>query len=69
VKIVTSGEAIASEVESRLLEAGVAQDEGRRGQYEFMATGDPEEFRRLGTRFLQLPIGSVEAARPARRAA
>jgi glutamate racemase len=69
VKIVTSGEAIASEVESRLLEAGVAQDEGRRGHYEFMATGDPEEFRRLGTRFLQLPIGSVEAARPARRAA
>jgi hypothetical protein len=40
-----------------------------RGRYEFMATGDPEEFRRLGTRFLQLPIGSVDAASPARRAA
>ena len=69
VSIVTSGEAIASEVESRLLEADLAQDEGRRGHYEFMATGDPEEFRRLGTRFLQLPIGRVEAAGQVRRAA
>jgi glutamate racemase len=69
VSIVTSGEAIASEVDARLREAGVAQDEGRRGRYEFMATGDPEEFRRLGVRFLQLPIGAVEAARPVRRAA
>jgi glutamate racemase len=69
VSIVTSGEAIASEVEARLRETGVAGDEGRRGRYEFMATGDPEEFRRLGIRFLQLPIGEVEAARPVRRAA
>jgi glutamate racemase len=69
IAVVTSGEAIASEVESRLREAGVAQDEGRRGQYRFMATGDPEEFRRLGTRFLQLPIGHVEAAGPVRKAA
>jgi glutamate racemase len=69
VSIVTSGEAIASEVESRLREAGVAQDHGRRGRYDFLATGDPEEFRRLGTRFLQLPIGEVEAAIPVKRAA
>jgi hypothetical protein len=34
-----------------------------------MATGDPEEFRRLGIRFLQLPIGQVEEATPVRRAA
>ena len=39
---------------------GVAQDEDRRGHYRFLATGDPEEFRRLGTRFLQLPIADVE---------
>jgi glutamate racemase len=69
VSIVTSGEAIADEVDAKLREAGLAQDEDRRGRYEFMATGDPEEFRRLGTRFLQLPIGNVEAARPVRRAA
>jgi glutamate racemase len=69
VSIITSGQAIADEVDEKLREAGLAQDEDRRGRYEFMATGDPEEFRRLGTRFLQLPIGNVEAARPVRRAA
>jgi glutamate racemase len=60
VSIVSSGEAIASEVESRLRKAGVAQDDERRGHYRFLATGDPEQFRRLGTRFLQLPIADVE---------
>jgi glutamate racemase len=69
VSIVTSGQAIADEVHSKLLEADLARDEGRRGRYEFMATGDPEEFRRLGIRFLQLPIGHVEAASRERRAA
>jgi glutamate racemase len=73
VAIVSSGEAIAEEVESELRADGLAREEGRRGSYRFLATGDPEEFRRLGTRFLQLPIGEVRhvdvAAAPARRAA
>jgi glutamate racemase len=60
VTIVSSGEAIAHEVEARLREAGIENDERRRGRYGFLATGDPEEFRRVGTRFLQLPIGKVE---------
>jgi glutamate racemase len=60
VSIVSSGEAIAAEVDHRLREAGVAQDEERQGRYGFLATGEPEEFRRLGTRFLQLPIAKVE---------
>jgi glutamate racemase len=60
VTIVSSGEAIAHEVESRLRDACLENDEGRRGHYGFLATGDPEEFRRVGTRFLQLPIGKVE---------
>jgi glutamate racemase len=60
VAIVSSGEAIAQEVESRLREAGLENREDRRGDYGFLATGDPEDFRRLGTRFLQLPIGKVE---------
>jgi glutamate racemase len=60
VSIVSSGEAIAAEVERRLRDAGLEQDERRRGSYRFLATGDPEEFRRVGTRFLQLPIGKVE---------
>jgi glutamate racemase len=72
VAIVSSGEAIAWEVESRLRSVGVANDEARRGDYRFLASGDGDEFRRLGTRFLQLPIGFVEhvaVAPPTRRAA
>ena len=70
VTIVSSGEAIAREVESKLREADVENDERRRGNYSFLATGDPEEFRRVGTRFLQLPIGAVEHVQvaPARAA-
>jgi glutamate racemase len=72
VAVVSSGEAIASEIDSRLRASGLANDDSRRGDYRFLATGDPEEFRRLGTRFLQLPIGSVEHVEvelPAGRAA
>jgi glutamate racemase len=59
-------------VESRLQDVGLSQDEDRRGDYRFLATGEPEEFRRLGTRFLQLPISEVEhveVSSKARRAA
>jgi glutamate racemase len=72
VSVVSSGEAIATEVEAQLSAAGVPQHDGRRGSYSFISTGDPEEFRRLGTRFLQLPIASVErvpVGAAARRAA
>jgi glutamate racemase len=72
VTIVSSGEAIAAEVEARLRQAGVEGDEDRRGEYRFLATGDVREFRRLGTRFLQLPVDRVEhveVARPGRKEA
>ncbi|HYP48138.1 MAG TPA: glutamate racemase [Thermoleophilaceae bacterium] len=59
VAIVSSGEAIAVEVHEQLRSAGLERDEVRRGHYRFLASGDPAEFRRLGTRFLQLPIGEV----------
>jgi glutamate racemase len=71
VTIVSSGEAIADEVEAELRADGLEREEGRRGRYRFLATGDPEGFRRLGTRFLQLPIGEVRhvEVEPAGRAA
>jgi glutamate racemase len=71
VTIVSSGEAIAAEVEAELRGAGLERDAGRRGHYGFLASGDPEGFRRLGTRFLQLPIGEVRHVdvQPARRVA
>jgi glutamate racemase len=69
VTIVSSGEAIATEVETTLREADLENDERRRGDYRFLATGDPEQFRRVGTRFLQLPIGQVEHVEVALRSA
>jgi glutamate racemase len=59
VEIVTSGEAIADEVADELERDEIAAPERRQGGYHFLASGDPEEFRRLGTRFLQLPIARV----------
>ena len=59
VRLVTAGEAIAEEVERELAAAGVAASPERRGTYRFLSTGDPEDFRRIGTRFLQLPLGEV----------
>lgn len=69
-----SYEAVADEVRRELDAAGTARAPGRVGAYRFLCSGDPAEFRRLGTRFLQLPIGdvrqvSVASARAAGRAA
>jgi glutamate racemase len=69
VTIVSSGEAIATEVEATLRAVDLENDEHRRGDYRFLATGDPEQFRRVGTRFLQLPIGEVEHVEVALRSA
>ena len=71
VAIVSSGEAIAQEVDAELRAGGLEREQGRKGDYRFLATGDPEAFRRLGTRFLQLPIGEVRhvEVEPVRRAA
>ena len=72
VEIVTSGEAIVEEVERELDAAGSAAPSDARGSYRFLATGDVDEFRRLGTRVLQLPIasvGHVDVASPAEVAA
>ena len=60
ITIVSSGEAIAEDVHGMLERLGLASPAGRRGAYGFLASGDVEEFRRAGTRFLQLPITSVE---------
>jgi glutamate racemase len=67
VAIVSSGEAIADAVRAAL--DGTENDAERRGAYRFLCTGDPEEFRRVGTRFLQLPLGQVEQVDIQRRAA
>ncbi|HEX6460739.1 MAG TPA: glutamate racemase [Thermoleophilaceae bacterium] len=71
VTIVSSGEAIADAVHEELTARGLENDPDRRGRYSFLATGDPEAFRAIGTRFLQMPLGRVRQVqvREARKAA
>jgi glutamate racemase len=59
--LVFSAEETAREVAETLARKGVENDLRRDGKCRFLTTGSPEEFRRLGERFLQLPIPSVEA--------
>lgn len=58
--IVTSGEALARQVEHALRSRDLDTTRTGEGTYRFLATGDPDDFRALGTRFLQLPLGEVE---------
>ncbi|HEX8054706.1 MAG TPA: aspartate/glutamate racemase family protein, partial [Thermoleophilaceae bacterium] len=60
VMLVSSAEAVADAVERELDAGGLSAPLDRRGSYRFMCSGDPDEFRRVGTRFLQLPMEDVE---------
>jgi len=72
VTIVSSGQAIADDVERRLADGELENDTDRRGSYRFLCTGAEDEFRALATRSLQLPVervDRVEVAEPAGAAA
>ncbi|MBA2521863.1 MAG: glutamate racemase [Solirubrobacterales bacterium] len=60
VTLVFSADETAREVAETLERKGISNDPSRDGEYRFLTTGDPEGFRVLGQRFLQLPIPSVE---------
>jgi glutamate racemase len=60
VRMVTAGHAIAATAERSLAAAGLSKAGNEEGTYRFICTGDPESFRKLGTRFLQMPLGEVE---------
>jgi glutamate racemase len=60
VRIVTSGVALARQVEHVLGARDLANPDQTEGTYRFLSTGDPEMFAAIGTRFLQLPLGPVE---------
>lgn len=60
VRLVTAGHAIAATVQRVLAERGIATGSKEEGTYRFICTEDPERFRELGTRFLQMPLGEVE---------
>jgi glutamate racemase len=60
VALINSAEETAHEVAEILMRKSIGHDEDREGDYRFLTTGDPEEFREVGARFLQLPIREVE---------
>src|SRR3954463_15522505 len=60
VEIVTSGTALARQVEHALSARALGNPRTGEGDYRFLCTGDVDAFRALGTRFLQLPLGAVE---------
>jgi glutamate racemase len=60
VTLVFSAEETAREVAETLARKRIENAETREGRYRFLTTGDPEQFRRMGARFLQLPIAAIE---------
>ena len=60
VTLVFSAEETAREVAETLERKGIENAAEREGSYRFLTTGDPELFREMGQRFLQLPIETAE---------
>ncbi len=60
VRLVTSGEGVVRAVEQALDARGLLSERETEGAYRFHCTADSETFRALGTRFLQMPLGTVE---------
>lgn len=60
VRLVTAGHAVAATAERILEGHDLATESRTEGSYSFVCTAEPERFRELGTRFLQLPLGEVE---------
>ena len=60
VSLISSGAALARQVEHALSTRGLKNQRRGEGEYQFLCTGDPESFSELGTRFLQMPLGPVQ---------
>jgi glutamate racemase len=59
VTLVNPAVEIAREVGDVLDRQGMARRDDREGEYSFSCTGEPEVFRAVGARFLQMPLGEV----------
>jgi glutamate racemase len=60
VTLVSSGAALARQVEHALSTRNLQNQQPGEGEYRFLCTGDTEAFEQAGTRFLQMPLGPVE---------
>jgi glutamate racemase len=60
VTLISSGAALARQVEHALSTRKLGNPREGEGDYHFLCTGDVEAFEQLGTSFLQMPLGAVE---------
>ncbi|HST56870.1 MAG TPA: glutamate racemase [Solirubrobacteraceae bacterium] len=60
VTLISSGAALARQVEHALSTRKLRNPRDREGDYRFLCTGDVEPFEAVGTSFLQMPLGTVE---------
>ena len=60
VTLITSGTAIARRVQHALDARDLATPHTGEGRYSFLCTGDAAAFAGVGSRFLQLPMGTVD---------
>jgi glutamate racemase len=60
VRLVSGGHAVAAAVQRTLEGRGLARPSTGEGDYDFLCTGEPDSFRELGNRFLQMPLGRIE---------
>ena len=60
VRLVSGGHAVAAAVQRTLERRGLARSPRGEGDYEFLCSGEPDSFRELGNRFLQMPLGRIE---------
>lgn len=60
VELISSGGALARQVEHALSTRDLRNPRSQEGEYRFLCTGDAQTFQELGTRFLQMPLGTVE---------
>lgn len=64
VEIIKAGAELAHDVGEALSRRDQRRPAGREGSYRFVCSGDPETFRQVGSRFLQMPLGDVHQVVP-----
>jgi glutamate racemase len=62
--LISSGEEIAREIAETLDRQHLRRPPGPAGHYAFACSGDPDEFRAVGSRFMQMPFGDVRHVDP-----
>jgi glutamate racemase len=60
VRLISSGAALARQVEHALSTRDLQNPQEAEGEYRFLCTGDTRAFEQAGTSFLQMPLGPVE---------